>query len=481
MILTNVHPHVSRSARGAVAALVAAGLLLGAAPAPAETVSLTLDEAIALALENNDELAIARAGADAAGARLTQARSGYFPKLSASGSYTKLDEAPYMDASQFGNMFEPLMEPFLYLVAQGYLDPATLEGLSGTGGDGKIYLGDDDIYSLGLSVQQPLFTGGAVLSAHGAARHAAEAGRLNAERAEDKVRYDAAEAYLALVASRAGLDVTEDMLVQMESHLSDVEALHEAGMVLQSELMLARVRMSEIELDRNRAEHLVKLAQASLAFITGLDMDTLIDPAEDLEGGPATGGDLPTLTRSAVSRRPDLAAMNEMVGAADNGVTLARSGYFPQLVFVGNYNWDRPNREYEPEFYDHWSATLALRVNVFNWGETAGKVSEARAAHTQASRARDMFEDAVRLEVKRSYLAREEEIEGLAIAEEVLAQAEEAMRIARESFRNGLSTNSDVLEAQTALAGAEMSRIRALTGLRLAEARLALATGGSSR
>lgn len=445
-----------------------------------ERLELTLEQAIELALERSDALAVSRAGAEAALARERQVRAGFFPSISASGSYTRLDEVPYMDASQFGDMFAPLMVPFEYLVDQGYLDAATLEGLSGAGTD-RIYLGDDDIYSLGLSVTQPLFTGGALSSGHRAAKHAAVAGALNADRTEDQVRYDATEAYMALVAARAALVVTDGMLTQMQSHLSDVEALYEEGMLIESDLMLARVRMSEIELNRNRAGHLVGLAGAALSFAIGIDVDTVIEPVDTLERGRDLDGDLQSLTERALSRRPDLAAMDELVGAANNGITRARAGYFPQLMLMGNYNWDRPNREYEPEFYDHWSATLALQMNVFDWGGTSGRVSEARAGFTQAKRMRDMFEDAVRLEVKRSYLTHNEVIDGLAIAEEGLAQAVEAMRVGRESFRNGLATSSDVLEAQTALANAEMSRIRAMTALRVSEARLILAVGGTDR
>ncbi len=473
---------LTSAARSAGALVFAVCLTVGGAgPAGAdEPLELTLAQAVELALEQSDALAVAHAGADAAHARATQVRAAFFPSISASGSYTRLDEAPYMDASQFGDMFAPLMVPFEYLVDEGYLDPATLEGLSGSGAD-RIYMGDDDIYSVGLSVTQPLFTGGALLSAHGAAKHAATAGALNADRTEDQVRYDATEAYMALVAARAALAVTDEMLAQMRSHLSDVEALYEEGMLLESDLMLARVRMSEIELNHNRAKHLVGLAGAALSFAIGIDVDTIIEPADTIEDGQVLGGDLQSLTERALSNRPDLAAMGELVGAADNGVTRARAGYFPQLMLLGNYNWDRPNREYEPEFYDHWSATLALQMNVFDWGATSGRVSEARAGFAQAARMRDMFEDAVRLEVKRSYLTHNEVLDGLAIAEEGLAQAQEAMRVARESFRNGIVTSSDVLDAQTALANAEMSRIRAMTALRVAEARLVLAVGGTDR
>ena len=249
---------LTSAARGAGVLVLGVCLAVGAAwPAGAdERLKLTLDQAIELSLAQSDALAVARAGADAAEARARQVRAGFFPSISAIGSYTRLDEAPYMDASQFGDIFAPLMVPFDYLVDEGYLDPATLEGLSGGGAD-RIYLGDDDIYSLGLSVTQPLFTGGALSSADRAARNAATAGALNADRTEDQVRYDTTEAYMALVAARAALVVTDGMLAQMQSHLSDVEALYEEGMLIESDLMLARVRMSEIELNHNRSRMII--------------------------------------------------------------------------------------------------------------------------------------------------------------------------------------------------------------------------------
>jgi outer membrane protein len=456
-------------------ALVAAGVAAGE-----EGLELTLEQAIELALEHSHELALARAGADGAEARARQARAGFFPRVAANGSYTRLDEAPYMDASSFGDLFAPLMAPFEYLVDEGYLDPATLEGLSG-GGTDKIYLGDDDIYSVGVSVTQPLFTGGALMSAHGAARHAARAELLNVERTADQLRFDVTRAYVGLVQARAALDVMENMVAQMESHLSDVEAFYSEGMVLESEAMLARVRMSEVELGLSRAEHMARLADAALAFVLGIDVDTLIEPVDTLDRSGDQTGDLASLTSVALEFRPDLAAMQEVVGAAGNGISMARSGYFPSVVAMGSYNWDRPNREYEPEFYEHWSVTLALSMSVFDWGLTGNRVREARAALTQAERGRGMFENVVRLEVKQSYLSLDEALDALAIAEDGLSQAREGMRVAREAFRNGIAANSNVLDAQAALTTAEMNGVAGLSNLRIAEAQLELATGGASR
>jgi outer membrane protein TolC len=374
-------------------------------------------------------------------------------------------------------MFAPLMVPFEYLVEQGYLDPSTLEGLAGDTGSDKIYLGDDDIYSVGVTVTQPIFTGGALMSASGAAGHGLRAAEYNKARVEHETRYNATQAYVMLVQANAALAVLDGAVVQMQSHLDDLEAMYREGMILERDIMQARVQMSAIELERNSTAHAVNLAGATLAFRLGLDPGSRVEAVDALErplGGPA---DLEILMGEALSDRPDLMSMRESVGATDNVVGMARSEFFPSVVAMGSYNWDRPNREYEPEFYDHWSVTIAAQMNVFDWGGRWNRVREAKATRLQAERGLQMMEDAVRLEVEAGWSEHDAALKAVDIASRGVEQARESYRVTEESFKSGTASNSDVLDASPALRTAEMNRVAALARLRLAEAGLDLVTG----
>ncbi len=461
----------------ALLVLAVAVISLAGVPAvSAAPLALTLDEAIGIALGESRVIAIADVHEEAARARVAQVRAQFLPSISASASYTRLDEVPYMSAAGFGSMFDPLMAPFEYLVEHGYLDPSTLEGLAG-GDASKIYMGDDDIYSVGVSVRQPLFTGGALLNAYGASKHALAAAEHGVRRTADQTRFDVIEAYVGLVQARAARDVMNDAVEQMREHLGNLEVMYEEGMTLKSDIMRARVQMSEIKLERNRVDHGVQLAMAALAFRMGLDPDTTIEPLETLPVADVHSDGLKNLTASALVHRPDLAAMSESVEATGNAVGIARAEFFPQVALVGNYKWDRPNREYEPEFYGHWSATVALQMNVFDWGGRWNRIREAKAARLKAEHGLAIMEDAVRLEVKRSYLQYDEAVTAVVIADEGAAQALESVRVVRENFASGTATNSDVLDAETAKTTSEMNRISAHARLRVAAAQLELATG----
>jgi outer membrane protein TolC len=476
-------PH-GRRRKGRTRALVAGlglvvglGTLLPASPAAsAEKLSLTLDEAVEIALAENKTLAIADAQTEAAEARVGQARSAFLPALTASASYTRLDEAPYISAGGIGDMFEPLMVPFQDLVDNGYLDPSTLEGLGGTGSD-KIYIGDDDIYTVGLHVRQPLFTGGAIIGGYQAAKHYSNAVDWSEVRTRDEVTYRVSEAYYTMIRAVAALDVMEDSVAQLEGYLTDLENLFEAGMLLEKDVMAVRVQLSNAKLGRNAAAHAIQLAMAGLAFEMGIDTATEIEALDPLEAAAFPDSDLEAWKSVALEERPDLKALGETVQVADRGVTIARSEYWPDLVFLGNYSWDRPNREYEQEFYGHWDLTVALEMNVFDWGRVVNSVRESKSQLTQAEEGYAIMEDAVRLDVQASYLEREQALEAVSIAEAGLEAAREGLRVTYETFQSGMALNREVLDAQAEFTRASLSRIQSVTNLRLAEARLELASG----
>ncbi len=110
-------------------ALLAVGLVFPLSSAHSDTLTLDLKQATRIALENNHTLAAASYKVHEAKSGVKIAKTQFLPKLNAQATYTRLDEIPYLDASAFGNLFEPLQAPFEDLVNNGYLDPSTLSGL----------------------------------------------------------------------------------------------------------------------------------------------------------------------------------------------------------------------------------------------------------------------------------------------------------------------------------------------------------------
>jgi outer membrane protein TolC len=87
-------------------------------------------------------------------------------------------------------------------------------------------------------------------------------------------------------------------------------------------------------------------------------------------------------------------------------------------------------------------------------------------------------ESRVALEVQEAWLDRQAAVARLAASHEAVEQAEENLRIARELYRSGLGTNTQVLDAQTLRATSTSNRDNAELDVLLAGYRLQHAVGG---
>lgn len=440
---------------------------------------LTLDAAADLALKYNRTLKASDARYQASKHNVKEARTGFLPKISAEGAYTRLDERPYISAGSFSRMFDVMRAPVDDLVERGYLDPATLSGFQ-PDGPSKIYVGDDDNYRIGISLEQPLFTGFGVLESYRMAKYESDAERWNLQSAENRVRYNVAGTYIQIVKARANLQVADESVEQMEAHITDLRNLLDAGMVIRNDLLMAEVQLSNLRLLRSRAGNGVDLSMAALCHELGIGLETTIIPVDSLPQPPDIGATLDEYSNRALRERPELRAMNDYLGISRSSIRITRGQYLPSVFLIGNYEWNRPDREYNPEFYDSWNVTLAFRMNIFDWGAIYHQIAQAKLSHEEREENLHLLTDGILLEVKQSYLAWQEANRAVEIAEEGLEQAEENFRVTRENFHQGMMTNSDLLDAQTLLTRAKVQRVGALADLYLAQAWLELATGAIS-
>ena len=443
-----------------------------------EKLNLTIEDAVQIALERNRSLKMARQRTQSSVYSVKDAKTAFFPRLNAKGTYTRLDERPYMDASSFGQMFAPLMAPFSALVDSGFLDAATLEGLQQDGGDSRIYVGQQDNYNLNLSVQQPLFTGGTIWHGYQITKLAEQSEEYNLHRDENQVRYDVTAAYLGLVKAKDFLTITEESITQVKTHISDLQNLSDEGMIIENDLLRARVQLSNVRLLNSRAANGVRLADSYLCHLLGIDLETEIEPKDLPPVLFEVGEELESYTQMAQVNRPEIKTMNNNIKIGERLVEIQRGRYLPSLALVGNYDWKRPNQQYEPDFYGSWNITLALQVELFNWGSTHYNIQKARIAQRQIVESYNLLADGISLEVKQAFLNLGEAREALDIAEETIIQAEENFRMTKENFHEGVATNADLLDAQTSLTSAKIDRATTHADLLIAQARLNLVTAG---
>jgi len=434
--------------------------------ASADTLTLDLNQAIQMALKNNHDLAIAKYRIDEADGGVKSARTNFLPKLRTQASYTRLDEAPYINASGLGKMFAPLQAPFQDLVDKGYLDPATLAGLSGAGGPGKIYVGDADNYDINLSLQQPIFTGFTLINNLRISNYKRASAELLGRRTKETVRQQVTHIYWDLLSTRELLNATQESIKQLESHVGDLKNLLKAGMVIENDLLRAELALSNARLQDVKVNNGIQLVNATLCNLLGIDQSTEVVPIEKMTVDDVRLASLDTLLHTAKAQRPDYRAMDYNVKILERAKAIKKAGYLPQIALVANYDWKRPNREIEPDFYSTWSINLGASFDVFSWGQRHYEIQKVEAQRRQLSEAKSQLADYIALEVRQAYLSVQEAHREVGIAALAVNQAEENYRVTSANYQMGIGTNSDLLDAQTALTQARIISIQAKASLK---------------
>lgn len=436
---------------------IVATLLVPGVAFAQEAGGLTIDEAIAIARDNNRLVKIAEARVDAAAARADEANAGLLPSLKFEGSYRRLSDV------------DPFRVSLPFLPTPVTISPTVL-----------------DNYAMRVGVQQPLFTGFRLRSNARGAERLAEAAAADARNDRADLVVNVAAAYWGLYQAGELKKSADENLRRLEVFEKDAGALLQSGLATRNDLLRIQVQRSNAMLTRIDAVNDLLLAAMNLNNLLGRPLDQPVAVASvpgTGAGGDTTGpgGETPAgLIERALSDRPDLLGMRFRLDASRAAVSAAQGGWWPQILLSANYYYSRPNPRFLPTqdvFKGTWDVGIGVQLDLWNWGATAAQTEQARALMRQSEFMLSQMQDNAALDIRRQQLALRRALEKVDVARLAVGQAEENLRITTEKFKNGLSTTADLLDADVVLQSATTSLTGALVEFELARVRRARALG----
>jgi outer membrane protein len=419
----------------------------------ADTLAISLEESVRIALEHNKNLVVAREKTNEARARMDETETAFFPQITGSAGYTRLDIAPYIPTSRFGA-----------LGAAGMLPT-------------EITIGLRDNYAAMLRLQQPLFTGGRITKTHDIARLEGNATESDLNGAANELVYEVKRAYLSCVKAANAASIAAESVNRFEAHLADIRALRDAGLAADNDVLKTKVYLSESRLALMKARHAVRLARTYFCNVVDLPLDREILFTSGVEAEAPAGIDLETAVSTGLRKREELRSMEYRNRMARRELEMTRGGYLPDISFFANLNYLYPNREYERDFYSSWSMGVLAQMNVFDWGRTVYRTRQSKSRLRQIETADRSLRDAIMLDVTEAYFSLVEAWNEIEAARENVAQAEENHRVTAGRFKEGLATNTEMLDAQILLTSARTIRESATVDYLIARAGLARAEG----
>jgi TolC family type I secretion outer membrane protein len=414
---------------------------------------LTLEGCIHAAIENNHAYLAEQENLAAAKAGVGKATSGFLPKVDVSETYMRSDN-PVM---AFGAKLNQGRFTASDFAVDSLNDPRPI-----------------DNFNFRAQVTQPIFNGGKEWVALKRAKLNAEASGMGLERARQDLVYRVVQAYYGVLLAEEYCKVAEAAVKDTEAHVQTANKFFEQGMLIGSEVLSAKVRQAEMREMLVRANNQLDIARAGLNMVMARPQDTLVLIGQELEYHEFPGS-LPALQDEAVAARPDLRGLTLNVKNAEAGITLAKTDYLPNLNFIARYELD--DKDPFRGRGDSYTLLGVISWNIFDGLMTTNSVREARARHNSSRQMLEQMREGVLMEVRQSWNAVQEARERIDISSASVKEAEESFRIIQRRFASGLSKTIDVMDAETSLTRARLSKVQALYDYNTSVAAVKLSVG----
>ncbi|MFZ5534003.1 MAG: TolC family protein [Pseudomonadota bacterium] len=446
----------------------AVGLLCAAMSLPMTAVRAeTLEQAWASARGTDFGLRAAQFQEQAAEAARSAALRQRFVSVSANGFAVKLDEAPTIKSPIEDNLTIPSPIKFPLLPSSfSFPVPADLQNFQ---------LGEDKFTQVGLQATLPLYTGGRLTNLTKAAESQVSAAGWNLRQTEQELKINVAEAYVNVLRAQGGAAISDREVEAVSGYVQDVQNLFDQQMVAKSDLLSVQVYLADSRQRNLQIKNAVQLAQSFYNKMVGRPLDAPVS-LEPLEPAAEVGGEsLESLTEQAIKNRPELNNLSAQTESLRYAAKAIKGGLLPQVGLLGGMVYlDLDTLEDNTIGYAGVGASWTL----FDSGVTR---KQAEALSKRRISSEELFSQArelISLQVRQTWLAREEARNRLNVARTSLDSAEENQRVTRDRYREGMGTNTEVLEAETRRSAAFTSYNNAKYDAVYADLRLKYVVGG---
>ncbi|HSR66407.1 MAG TPA: TolC family protein [Acidobacteriota bacterium] len=429
---------------------VAFSLLLGTAPSveAADTLRLSLAEAVQMALapQGNLRVEAARADLEAARARTDISRGALLPHLRALVDQRRLTRnLEALGLRDQGGNFRPprLVGPFSTFDARAQID-------------------------------QTVFDWSALKELQ-ASEASAEGALHDLERTRDLVAAEVCRIYLQALRARADLEAAQADVELARSLLETAGRRLQAGTGIRLEETRAAVQLSNQQQRLLVAQNRLGRAYLHLQRVIGAEIGAPIELTDRLERDSAPLMDARQADETARASRPDLKALEDQVRSAQRRVRAAWARHLPSVAAFADYG---SSGIYADDSLPTWTLGLRLDIPIFQGGRLKAQQAEARALLRRRQALLQDLRQEVELEVRLALTGARLADQQVQVSREGLDLAQEELERAQRRYRAGVANSLEVTEAQASLERARENYNSALfeSGTARVELRAAIGT-----
>ncbi len=318
--------------------------------------------------------------------------------------------------------------------------------------------------ALNLSVNQPLYTGGAITAGIKLAELKLTASRYATELQRDNIRFHIAGFYLDIYKYTNLRRVVENNIEQARKVLGEMQARYEQGVALQNDITRYELLVSNLELQLVKINNTLDILNNNLVTIVGLPEGTAIHPDPAILNRSL-------LTQSELSWQSDASLNSPVIRLAQSKVDITRkaedltkSERLPKIGLQAGWSIDGPILVEVPPInrnLSYWYVGVGISYNISSLFKTNKSVSRSRAATVHAADELAATRENTELAVRADYIRYLEAYEELNTQQKSVELAERNYSTVSTRYSADMALITDMLDAANSKLDAEQQLVNA--------------------
>lgn len=434
---------------------LAAGILLFTADAmaqvpspPSDTLRLSLEKCIEIALDENPTVKVADMEITRLDYSKKETLGQLLPTVSFGGTYSRTLEKQTMYMDGFGGSGGSSSTP-----GEGSTDteePATRASARPASG---IKVGRDNSYSLGFSASMPLIAPQLWKTLDLSESRIMESVEKSRQSRLQLINQVKNAYYTLLLAEDTHRTVLESY--DMAKLTADTyQKRYSLGAASDYDVLRTQVALQNVEPELTQAVIAIRQARLQLAILLGFDTGIAISPTQKLSDYEETMYERALQLSTDIKDNSDMRLLDIQTRQLNDALKIQKMSWFPTLALSANYNWTAMNNG-SPFKNLRWTPYsmigLTLSVPLFEGGQRYSRIKQARIQVEEMKWQRDNLQRTITMQAEVALDNINLNVKQIASCARSIEQAERAHTIQKESFDIGATTYLDLRDSELAL------------------------------
>ncbi|WP_298549781.1 TolC family protein [uncultured Parabacteroides sp.] len=420
-------------------------LLPAFASAQTEPIDLSLEQSLTLLQSENKSLKIAGKEVELAKNEHQKLNAFWYPTISAAGAYVHMSNP--VEVRQPLNQFtDPAKEYVHSILPNDQFISSLLDKI----GQNTLTLPliSQNITSIDANLTWPIFTGGKRIYAGKIGKQLVSVAEVNREQVSANQQALLIESYFGLRLGQRVVEVKAETYNSLKTHYDQALKLEQQGMINRAERLVAQVSMEEAKRELESARKDLEVASQALK--------SLINIGEEQEIRTTTSLFINESIPSASYFKEMIPFNNYLVnqlklqeGIVGNQLKIGRTGYLPNIALIGKQTLyaDGLDKYLMPRTM----IGVGFTWNIFDGLDREKRIRQARLTSQSLAIGKEKAVTDLQVGVDKFYSQMQNAMDNVKALNTTLEMSNELVRIREKSFKEGMATSSDVVDAEVVL------------------------------